>query len=313
MAPKNETEESNEKFDISILFKFIKPFDGSREKLNSFISNCNSAYSLGTSSQKPILFKYITSQLEGKAELASSIKEFESWEQLSKFLRTQFGEKKHFTHLLAELQECRQSPSEVVNQFGLKVETCLSKLLTEITLSNKKKHELPGKIAAMEDLALHTFVLGLQPKISNLVRMRDPSSLNEAINLGISEETIQKLTNRNQAPSSPHTRPPRFENRSNQNSYRANPIHQNQPRQTYPNAIICNYCKNPGHTINNCRKREFNNRRFSVQNPKAQTFSPQRQNPSYNNQNRINFLDQQAGPPETQHDYEDQPETNLNM
>ncbi|CAK1554979.1 unnamed protein product [Leptosia nina] len=185
----------HEKVDVEIgtLFKFIKSFDGTREKLNSFLSNCDNATSLASETQKPILFKYILSQLNGKAETACSIKEFDSWDQLNHFLKTQFGETKHYTHLLADLQECRQLNIEPVNQFALRVETCLSKLLTEVTLSNKKKTELLGRTAAMEDLALHTFLLGLKPDISNLVRGKNPSTLNEAINLATSEEKILNL------------------------------------------------------------------------------------------------------------------------
>ncbi|KOB77231.1 Uncharacterized protein OBRU01_04446 [Operophtera brumata] len=75
---------------LNTLFKFIKSYDGSRETVNSFIINCNNAYDLAAEEQKPILFKYILSQLSGKAELACSIKDFTSWEQLKEFLKTQF-------------------------------------------------------------------------------------------------------------------------------------------------------------------------------------------------------------------------------
>lgn len=67
------------------------------------MSICKSAIDLATESQEPILLKYILSQLEGKAETACSIKEFEDWNQLSEFLKSQFGETKHYAHLLSDL------------------------------------------------------------------------------------------------------------------------------------------------------------------------------------------------------------------
>lgn len=243
----------NDAIPTGVLFKFIKSFDGSREKLQSFITNCDNAINLGNESQKNIIFKFIQSQLEGKAETAVSIKEFSNWPQLREFLQTQFGEKKHYTHLLAELQNCKQLPNEPIHQFSLRIETSLSKLLTEISIASKSKKELPGRVASMEDLALHTFLLGLKPGISNMVRCRDPQNLNEAINLALSEEKIQNMLFQKKIPTPP----------VQQNSFQQ-PRQIQRVRPPMPQTNFCRYCKNLGHTIENCRKREFNNNRSRV-------------------------------------------------
>lgn len=47
--------------DLSVLFKFIKPYDGNRETLNSFLVNCDNAIGLASEVQKNIIFKYIIS------------------------------------------------------------------------------------------------------------------------------------------------------------------------------------------------------------------------------------------------------------
>lgn len=255
--------------DLSILLKFIKTYDGSRETLNSFIINCDNAYELANSSQKQILFKYILCQLQGKAELACSIKDFTTWEQLKDFLKTQFSERKHHSHLLAELQESKQLPSENVSQYSLKIETYLSQLLTEVALSNTKLKELPGRTAAMEELALHHFLMGLHPRISNIVRCKSPKTLNEAINFAISEERIQQTIYKRNILAEPKPRraPQSYANSTNSNQsrslvpYRSN-AGPNRPTQGNfnTNTIICRYCKFPGHAIENCRKREYNNR-----------------------------------------------------
>ena len=142
---------------ISELQRYITVFDGAREKLNSFINNCKSANNLANINQRPAILRYIISRLDGRAEAACSIKEFENWEQLSDFLKTHFGEKKHITHLLADLQRCRQGPSETVGTFALRIETQLGQLLTEVTLFVTRKADLSGRIGGMEELALHTF------------------------------------------------------------------------------------------------------------------------------------------------------------
>lgn len=301
MATKDESRlrtksEVEDRLDLNFLIKFIKPYDGTREKLNSFLTNCNDAYDLASNHQKPILFRYIKSQLEGKAETACSIKEFECWEQLAEFLKTQFGEKKHYTHLLTDLQECRQFHNEQISQYALRVETCLSKLLTELTLSNVRKTELPGKTAAMEDLALHTFLLGMSTNISNLVRAKDPHNLNTAINLATSEEKIQNMLHKrnnpirntyNHQPPRPqrgHEYQPRTNNTHNHITNTRTPTGHNQ----HANNLTCRYCKFEGHTIENCRKREYNNR-FKTRNsstPPHANKHPQYQN-SYVPQPRV--------------------------
>lgn len=259
--------------DLSILLKFIKPYDGSRETLNSFLVNCSNAYELASDAQKDILFKYILCQLQGKAQNACSIKEFTNWIQLKEFLKTQFSERKHYAHLLTDLQECKQTYNEPVSQYALRIETCLSQLLTEISISHgHKSREMIGRTAAMEELALHHFQMGLVPRISNIVRCRSPKTLNEAINIAISEEKIQQSILKH-SPS--NTRPDKISNiqsksfqiRRNQNpNYSYN---QNLPNNSsYPNrhgsstSIFCRYCKTPGHTLEQCRKRQFNNNKY---------------------------------------------------
>ncbi|XP_052752777.1 uncharacterized protein LOC128201100 [Galleria mellonella] len=257
--------------ELSILFKFIKSYNGDRETLNSFLVNCDNAFDLATESQKPILFKFILSQLNGKAEVACSIKDFTSWEQLKEFLKTQFSERKHYSHLLTELQESKQGPQDNVSQYALRVETYLSQLLTEISLSNTKVKELPGRTAAMEDLALHHFLMGLHPRISNIVRCRSPKTLNEAINFAVSEERIQQTLYRRPQPES---KP----NNSNANKFK--PTHYKSsntspssykpfnPASQASSSLFCRYCKIPGHDISMCKKREYNNNRFKIpQNP----------------------------------------------
>lgn len=273
-SKKDLKELKDEEIPLNVILKFIKPFDGSREKLNAFIVNCDNAISLSSSSQEDITFKFIISQLDGKAQSACCIKDFDNWSSLKEFLKNQFGERKHYAHLLTELQECHQTNQETVSQFHLRVETCLSKLLTEVTISNTKKSELVGRVAAMEDLALHTFNIGLHPRIANIVRCRDPKNLNEAVNYAISEEKIQQHTFRQNVNSrKENNRPPPKPLLPNNN---------NQP-SSFRDSSVCRYCKKEGHTLAECKLREFNNKKYNNKfNYPAQQHSSKPKNPHVN-------------------------------
>lgn len=262
--------------EISVLTKFINKFDGTRDQLNAFLNNCRNAIGLATAAQQPILLKYILSRFQGRAATICSIKEFETWAQLEEFLRSQFGERKHYATLLSDLQSCQQERNESVNQFALRVENCLAKLLAEINVSipTTKKAELTGRIEAMQDLALHTFIAGLNSRLSMIVRCRNPESLNDAISFAVSEEKIIQAQNKRYQTSTFN------KNTSNTSGRRYNQEVQHKDDQFKPSIhnmttepktssgpkfypLICRYCKNAGHALENCRKLAYNNRRRS--------------------------------------------------
>lgn len=314
----SNTNMSNKEIDLNILTKFISKFDGNREQLNAFLNNCRNAIALASTFQQNILLKYIISQLEGRAESACSIKEFESWAQLEEFLKSQFGDKRHYAALLSDLQECRQSNSETVNQFALRIESCLSKLLSEISISMplKKKTELVGRVAAMQDLALHTFVVGLNPKLSTVVRCRDPETLNDAISFATSEEKILASQRRSYPLPNNH-----YNQTTTRTSQRQSPAYVSRNfiqhdfngarnARPLPSAppLICRYCKTQGHTIEVCQKREFNNNRYRI--PQSPQFKG-RPYQEYNKPgpSRINNIEITYNDSEPQHTGISDPET----
>lgn len=247
------------------------------------------------------------SQLEGKAESACSIKDFDSWDSLKDFLKNQFGERKHYAHLLTDLQDCRQG-NESVNQFSLRVETCLSKLLTEVSISSNKKSELSGRLAAMEDLALHTFTLGLHPRLANIVRCRDPKNLNDAINYAVSEEKIQQFTFRNNnIPNNNARKPPPSRPTYNDNN---TPSSSQKDCSSVP---VCRYCKKPGHVLENCRLRDYNNKRFSTSGQsRPQPFSPVQSSAFKPGPKRVNFTEENVDEEDPSYDEIDDTQDSLN-
>lgn len=307
---KNIKSKMSEKITLSILTKFIKPYQGDRESLPAFLTNCENAMSLASKEQQNVLCKYILSQLEGKAQVASALKTFESWFEIKQFLKSTFGEKKHSTHLLVDLQNCKQLPSEDVVQYSLRIESCLTRLQSDIQYSCENKAELTGRIAAMEDLALNTFLLGLNSSFSHIVRCRNPKSLSEAITHATEEEKLFNLSkvssrpskhcsvcnkgghvaaecyrnkNRNSTPNSHHL--------NGQNVNQNNSSDQHKHNSNYDPNKQCAYCKNRGHLINECRKLKYkNNMRIDVRNrtpPNA--ISSDLNNDASNNNNHSNI------------------------
>lgn len=292
MSFKTEKTEMSDKITLTFLTKFIKPYNGDKESLPAFLTNCDNAMSLATEDQQSILCKFIISQLEGKAQVAVSLKKFSEWLDLKAYLRKTFGEKKHATHLLVDLQNCKQESSEDVTKYSMRIEQILTRILSDVQYNNTNSKELPGRLAAMEDLALNTFILGLNTSISNIVRCRNPSTLNEAIQHAIEEEKLfnlrfraikfknkndyQNNSNSNFQPKSNFNT--KYNSNSNFNNNKFNKKFTSNSNSNYfpknnsnQNQKSCNYCKNIGHTIDQCRKRQFNNSQRQNSVPKPST------------------------------------------
>ncbi|KAF9809464.1 hypothetical protein SFRURICE_020761 [Spodoptera frugiperda] len=237
----------SEQFPIKVLCDFISPYKGERDTLTAFLTNCQNALDLASPSQTVLLTKYILSRLEGKAQIACSNKIFEDFNQLKCFLKQNFGERKHYNHLLLDLQSCKQLPNETVAQFSLRIESCLTDLQSEIYNSESLKREI----------------------------CRNPKSLNDAINVALEEEKIQNLLYKTSI--KPKCRicgkPGHSDSECREKQKRTGPPHvpsDPQPSTLFNNSgsqLFCKYCKNKGHDITQCRKRKYNNERRNTFNP----------------------------------------------
>lgn len=72
---------------MNALTKFIGTYEGSQEKLTPSLNHCRNAINLASPYQSDVLLKYILSRLEGKAEAACAIKDFNKWAQLEELLK----------------------------------------------------------------------------------------------------------------------------------------------------------------------------------------------------------------------------------
>lgn len=292
----------SDKITLSVLSKFIKPYNGDRESLPAFLTNCESAISLATTEQQNFLCKYIIAQLEGKAQLAACLKKFDDWPDIKQFLKTTFGEKKHSTHLLVDLQQCKQLPSEDAMQYAVRIESCLTRLQSDIHYSCDNDKELIGRLAAIEDLALNTFLLGLNSNFSSIVRCRNPKSLSEAITHAIEEEklfNLSKLTTRSNKQcthcnKSGHVASECYKNkRSFPNLHHVdstNNSHDNSNSKFDPEKS-CKYCKKRGHLISECRKLKAKNNNNSQASNPTLSSAPAPNNVTSDNRSNIHQVD----------------------
>lgn len=241
---------------IEICKDMLIKFDGNKAKLYEFIDNCDKANEVVKSEQKDILFKLIETKWTDNARAIVRNRSFSDWAEL-----------KFFSILLKEQ-------------------------------------------------ALNVFISGLTRDLSILVKSQKPNSLEDAIAIAQSEE--QQLKSKTETSkyhgfkySSVCNKPGhnyncRFNNANNvkRRNELSNIRHTNNKPTPIPNssnfrqtvnsnnfrqvAKICNYCKNKGHLINECRKRQYNNQRreqSQTSNSVRNSHSQQSQNFNQNFQN----------------------------
>lgn len=275
---------SSNELPITFLVRFVKPFDGSREDLSAFISDCNKAFALASPNQKYVLLDYILTQISGKAKAACINRSFKTWDDLKTFLKTMYQDRKHYSQLLCELTNLKQNFNESVSQFVCRVETCLKRTINATQQQNPSETSLEGRLELLNEIALNRFVYFSLPSITNVLRVRELKTLNEAISTAVAEEQVQNMyqsrnhfkpfnniklnaNNGNIRTNKPQSR--NLHVVQNHSHLRANP----QPSTSAANDTnspmevkVCKYCKAKGHLISECRKREYNNNR------KKQTF-----------------------------------------
>ena len=249
-----------------ILFRFVKPFDGDKNKLNSFVKNCNSAYKLAGDNQKDILFSYIQSQITGKAELIVSTRELKDWPTFRDFILENFSETKEFSQLILELQSCKQQYNENVLDFTQRVEKSYSNLVRSAKSVTSDANQLLGKLDMIKQLVLQTFLVGIKDQYSVILRARNPSSFEIASEIALAEEKLmnfaRQTNNKTQKVCLICKKPghDQYNCRSNPKEYYHKPqFHKREVFQINPKK--CNYCGLQGHLIAQCRKRmnNFNN------------------------------------------------------
>jgi len=290
-------------FDINIALKMIPSFFGVRAELHKFITCCEIVSATATTRNDVTLFlNVIKTKLEGSAYDIVKYKNFDNWQALKQILEEQYLERRTLGQIQTDLINCRQNFNEETRAFANRIDrlrldlddACIGPAAAQIIQNLNRK------------TALKVFVEGLRDPIKPIVKASRFDDFNQAVEAACEEERTRKSS---VPPKQIHSSNSRdFNSRSNSRALHCNICGRNNHHtfQCYSNSrnpsfprnvnretkpivksesinkvsLYCNYCKNQGHTISECRKREFNHGKF-------QTNSK-----SYYNVRRINVKQQ---------------------
>ncbi|KAL0278097.1 UNVERIFIED_CONTAM: hypothetical protein PYX00_000006 [Menopon gallinae] len=118
-------------------------FDGNRFELGQFIANCNNANDVAPDELKAPLLYYILARIK---------------------------DRKHYTQIMEELNNCKQRENESVSDFFQRLEILNARALTAVRQYSKNTEDIPGKITTINEITLNRFVFHSSPPLFQMLR-----------------------------------------------------------------------------------------------------------------------------------------------
>jgi hypothetical protein len=180
----------------------IPTYDGNVNTLEVFINSCDYLFTtFGTLANdvNAYLLRVVISKLTGRALILIGTKtDLNTWDLLKNALRLSFGDQRNLDCLEQDLLTLFPFKNEPPLEFGKRIQIVRSKLesklgsvsVTEMCINTKRVYS-----NQYNKLALKTFIRGLQPQLQNIIRLRNPDTLEQAMAYVTEEENFRYTQN----------------------------------------------------------------------------------------------------------------------
>ncbi|CAF4878042.1 unnamed protein product [Pieris macdunnoughi] len=261
MSLKTESIMKASPVNIQTLINLIPIFDtNNHDEIYGYIRSCDTVFKLSSPFERETLLTCALNNIKGIAASEVRCKTYETWDELKRFLIERFANTKTIQHLNLELQSIFQRHDESLTQFYHRVDLCRCKILEKLH-SEICDSTLDGRVATTEETALSIFLNGLSTDMGIMLRTKGFDTLREAGRFAMQEDQIRAMNKARQSLFRPVATPrPAIRSNAYQNNYQSirNPNIPFRPPNPRFSPKTCAYCKNIGHSINECRKRAYN-------------------------------------------------------
>lgn len=164
--------------------ELITSFQNIREPLNT-INKC--------------IISTIISKLRGHAaNIICPRNELNTWALIKQTLQNTFSDGRNIDCLMNDLMSTTPNRNENLTQFGLRLQTLRSLLISKLNETNEPVNVKIVKIEYFEQITLKTYINNLPEKIQIIVKCKSPTSIEQAINYVKSEEADIEFKQRTQ-------------------------------------------------------------------------------------------------------------------
>lgn len=287
------------------LISLLTNFNGDRNEAQNFLINAQNALNLAEPDQTYPLTIAIFSKISADVKSKINISRIHNFTDLKRKIQQRYCKVESTSFLLETLDTMKQNPNESIIDFYSRLDKQTTKCLSAIQRECLNELEAPGQLSFIENTALRRFKYHTRPEISQILRHKDGiRDINQALSIALEEERILELQrtiyrtnireNSNRSTKFCHnckvsthaTRDCRNRSNPRQHNYRSfnhEPSSSNHPnsyqsnnyqQNNYPRKQ-CSYCKNLGHTIDECKKKMYNEQRrsSSFTNPKVASLN----------------------------------------
>jgi len=264
--------------------RLVPEFSGGLdEKLEFFLNACELVEEITPLNNVDIMLRTILNKLKGQAYEIIKYEKIDSWVTLKTFLKNTYDKPKNAAYLQVELFSAKQKNKETLIEYVNRIRN-LVQAVSEGSTQGKNKSDALAVQTNIREQALLVFLEGISDRIKIMVKSKNPSTLEQAIQIAIMEDK--------------NTTPSELKQYNNINNYskfkggtqkfnkgnchvcgkfghyardcRYNKgktevkVNTNRPiERTY---MICDYCKKTNHTIDKCYKKKNADRRNKFKN-----------------------------------------------
>lgn len=313
----NQVEEDTCRIPLAFLSQMVTPFNGDPKDLPTFLQNANNALEICAMNQKLPLTLLIFSKVGSDVRTKINMSSISTFTELRTKLKLIYQPSESYSYLMEQLETMKQKPNESVKEYYVRLDNITTKCLTA-TEQQTTDRNFTAEVRVINRIALRRFTHHSIPEISQTLRHREFSSINEAMSLACEEEAyllaearIKRMTIN---PSSstrrfcnecrvdthntrdcrtvrsrnmPSTSNNNYNNPSNyQRNYSSN-NQNNYSNNHNPNrsSMQCNYCHYRGHTEDTCRRKNQRNQ----MNPNPRIAQQIELEDEYEIRNSLNF------------------------
>lgn len=177
------------------LLNLIPMFDGDQNILNLFIKKCE--YILrnfngpNNAVQTSYVFHCLTSRVCGRAAaLLSEREDIATWEQLKAIFIQHFGDPRSEECVAIELENLKIKMGETYLQFCNRIQQTRSALCSKVNLLSDDNIKL-AKITIYNNMCLNVFLYNLTEDLIRIVRLKNCSTLENALSIVMEEVNFQ--------------------------------------------------------------------------------------------------------------------------
>ncbi|XP_045510069.1 uncharacterized protein LOC123705368 [Colias croceus] len=173
----------------SDMLKLIPLFGGDKRILNLFFRKCEYIINKfrGHEEQNIYVLHAITSRLIGDAAaLLSEREDINTWPALKELLEQHFGDPRSEDCTKISLESCKIKSGESYLEFCNRIQNIRSLLISKVNLSVDTEIKR-AKIAIYNHTALNVFLYNLPESMVRIVRLKSPSTLEQALEIVLEE------------------------------------------------------------------------------------------------------------------------------